>query len=170
MFDWEILSHEDYKLALDVLGRRPREPDLVIAPSGADRPYLYRWHIVRTLEASVYFHIQVDDDPARPLHDHPWANFSTILSGGYREILSKCDNATLAEEYVREKGDVIYRKASWPHRLLMRPEFPYTMTLFACGPKVRTWGFWYPRGWVSYKDVTRVQDGVSVHVKQEGEQ
>jgi hypothetical protein len=42
----------------------------VIAPDG--QPYLYRWHVIeRNPEANTYFHIQVDDDPERPLHDHP---------------------------------------------------------------------------------------------------
>jgi hypothetical protein len=126
-------------------------PDLVIAPDG--EPYLYRWYLLpRSEEANLYFHIQVGDDPVRPLHDHPWDNHSVILAGGYDEVwMSPYDNTRFAP-VCREfrKGACIARKAEEAHRLLLPDGITYTMTLFTTGPKVRDWGFWYEDGWHSH--------------------
>ena len=163
-FNWTNLSIADAALGIEVLGT-VRQPDLVISPDG--NPYLYRWHIVRTPRASIYFHIQVADDPERPLHDHPWDNQSVILAGGYDEIYSPFPPNSY--ELTREvrAGDVVFRRAQEAHRLLLPKGIPYTMTLFSTGPKVRDWGFWYDDGWKPYTEVTRMIDGQSVHVKGE---
>lgn len=167
LFPWEILSEDDWKIAVSILGK-PREPDLVIAPDGD--PYIYRWYVIpHNHDANVYFHVQVASDPERPLHDHPWDNMSVILAGGYDELVvpshqlrywaeDECDIRQL------RKGSVVSRVAEEAHRLLLPKEFPYTMTLFSTGPKVREWGFWYPNGWRSFKEVTvQLPDGRSIH-------
>jgi hypothetical protein len=163
-FDWDLLTKEDFDLAEEILGPRAgTNPDLVIAPDGV--PYLYRWHHIRAAEANTYFHIQVASDPERPLHDHPWDNMSVILAGGYDEIF-QLDPPHGAEHWRPLRvGSVIFRRAREAHRLILPKEFPYTMTLFSTGPKVREWGFWYPEGWRPFTDVTRVKDGMSIHVK-----
>lgn len=176
-FDPSILTDEDRERALRILGgdaewlENPTKNGLVIAPD--NNPYLYRWMIINGkrdgIGAAVYFHIQVADDPERPLHDHPWDNFSVILSGGYIEKM--CMEAALPTErntytFHRHPGAVIFRQAAWSHRLFLPKQiYPYTMTLFSTGPKIRDWGFWYETGWVPYWDVTRNIDGKSVHVK-----
>jgi hypothetical protein len=157
MFNWSQLSTEERKIALAVIGGE-RDPDLIIAPDGA--PYLYRWHIFRTPLASVYFHIQVADDPERPLHDHPWDNTSVILTGGYREILHAFPGQPDKDRtitFTRRPGQVIHRKAEWSHRLLMGGQ-TRTLTAFSTGPKRKVWGFWYPHGFVDYRAVTRLSD------------
>ncbi len=171
-FDATILSSTDFKLAEKYLGGGMRiwAPDLVISPDG--NPYLYRWHLTEhKLPAQVYFHIQVADDPARPLHNHPWDNMSVILSGGYKETLSCFEGRPTqisTSVFIRSKGDVIYRRSGQAHRLEMQYGVPYTMTLFSTGPKVRDWGFWYPDGFRRYEEVTTTVDGVSVHINKEG--
>lgn len=142
--------------------------DLVIAPDGA--PYIYRWHVVeRNKLANVYFHIQIADDPERPLHDHPWDNMSVILSGGYVELL-KCDPARDPQQRIeRRKGDVVFRRASWAHRLLMLNDYSYTMTQFTTGPKVRDWGFWYPDGFRKADDQVEVVSGRSIQRGPQGD-
>lgn len=163
-FDGRI-SDEDAELADSITGGR-REPNLVIAPDG--NPYIYRWHIVRTSAASVYFHIQVASDPERPLHDHPWANTSVILSGGYDEIIDMQPWMERGEagQFTRKlrKGDMVHREATEAHRLILPPDIPYTMSLFSTGPKRREWGFWYPDGWRPYTEVTRMEGNKSVHI------
>jgi hypothetical protein len=170
-FDWNLLSNADQHTAMLFL-RGFRDPDLVIAPDG--NPYLYRWHVTPPKgPANVYLHVQVADDPERPLHDHPWDNTSVILSGGYKEIMSLSAGEPQPKStttFYRSKGDVIFRRAAWPHRLFLLHGWKYTMTLFTTGPKVREWGFWYPRGWIPYTEVTRVKDGKSVHIHPTGEQ
>ena len=167
-FDFSKLSADDLLLARSILGWELRAPDLVIAPDG--KPYLYRWHLIpHSTQANVYFHIQVDSDPERPLHDHPWENQSVILSGGYDELINFQPMATPIGEdagshAIRRplrKGDVVHRLASEAHRLILPPQFPYTMTIFSTGPKVRTWGFWFTSGFKSYSEVTEMRDGSS---------
>lgn len=171
-FDSRILSDDDFGIAQLYLGNSSRifSPDLVISPDG--NPYLYRWHITpRNLGANVYFHIQVADDPKRPLHNHPWDNMSVILSGGYKEVLCMSEGEPQmgsVHSYVRNAGDTIYRRSGQSHRLEMQYGHPYTMTVFSTGPKVRDWGFWYPQGFVPYEQVTTTVDGVSVHIDKEG--
>lgn len=173
---WCNLTMEDEWLARSILGQsdahahpKLREPDLVIAPEGETKPYLYRWHLTeRRKEGNVYFHIQVASDPFRPLHDHPWDNFSVILSGGYDELWNQFPFSNPEGFSTRKfrKGDTIYRKADEAHRLLLPPDIPYTMTLFTTGPKVREWGFWYPDGWRPYTEVTRQIGNKSVHIQE----
>lgn len=171
-FDWSILTPEDLNLAASIIdggGDRIIDPDLVIAPSGKDIPYLYRWHIIRlSKEANVYFHVQVASDPERPLHDHPWDNFSVILSGGYDELWDPAPGIE-GHAVIRKfrKGDTVKRKASEAHRLLLPKGIPYAMTMFSTGPKINDWGFWYPEGKRLYQDVTRVEGNVSYHVRPE---
>jgi hypothetical protein len=67
--------------------------------------------------------------------------------------------------FERFPGDIIARKATTGHRLILPAETRYTMTMFMTGPKVREWGFWYPQGWVHNDEVVRLrEDGVSIHV------
>lgn len=173
------VSARDLDIARHYLGSLDRPADLVIAPVLEAGPYIYRWHLIRDSKvAGVYFHIQVSDDPERPLHDHPWDNMSVILGGdGYREVLMRHPETDSGLSTLdRRPGDVIFRRATEAHRLFMptfeelgnRKPLGYTMSQFSMGPKVRDWGFWYPDGWRSYEDVTRLRDGVSYHVKTNG--
>lgn len=159
------MSKEHYNLMCQIIKGRIYAPDLEIAPDGGDT-YLYRWHLVKTDHASVYFHLQVRDDPERPLHDHPWDNQSVILANGYDEILQTLPPYGERERLVRLPGDVVWRAATEAHRLLVRG--PYCMTVFSTGPVVRAWGFWYGDEWKSFEDVTKWENGRSVHIH-EGE-
>lgn len=163
-FDWNkyAISEEDRATASVYLGSLYTPPDLVIAPLG--EPYLFRWHIIRRRgEGNVYFHIQVASDPERPLHDHPWANMSVILSGGYDEIVQRhTPHGQIFERELR-RGDVAFREAQEAHRLILPKGISYTMTQFATGPITRKWGFWYPEGFRPYEDVVEnLADGRTV--------
>ncbi len=162
MFDTKILADRDKDIMAAFVGSCYTKPDLVIAPDGD--PYLYRWHIVKSDDyGCAYFHIQVASDPERPLHDHPWDNCSLILSGGYSEVIQQTPPLGVVTTYTRVKGDLIYRKATEAHRLILPRYVPYTMTLFTAGPKKRTWGFWIGTKWVPYTEVTEVlEDGRSI--------
>ena len=160
------LTAEDWLMGQSILGEW-RDPDLTIAPDGT--PYLYRWYVIpHNKDANVYLHVQISDDPERPLHDHPWVNQSVILSGGYHETYANVDDQGRLlgthQRWVR-KGDVIQRPADQAHRLFMAPGVRYSMSLFSTGPKTREWGFWYPDGWVNANDVCRIEGNVSIHVR-----
>lgn len=153
------ITDDDRPLVREVLGGKLREPDMCIAPDG--NPYLYRWNVLRRIEATTYLHLQVASDPERPLHDHPWDNTSVILRGAYNERMYEGFTPgtegrtahwtrvieTNAHTIRREQGDVVHRKAEWPHRLFLPLHVPYTITLFTTGPKRRQWGFWTATGW-----------------------
>lgn len=175
----ELLTPEDYRFAvrtLSTLGKigdaRLYFPDLTLAPDGS--PYLYRWYLVggsSTLgahaPACVMLHIQVQSDPERPFHDHPWDNQSVIVSGGYEEHIQSQPPHGTTEVVMRHKGDVVTRAATEAHRLILPEGVPYTMTVFSTGPKVRDWGFWYGDVWHHNKQHVAFRDGVSVHVNRE---
>ena len=123
-----------------------RAPDFVI---GDD--YLRRWWIVpRNPWCNVYLHQVRKSDDDRALHDHPWANRSLVISGGYIEH-------TPEGVFTRLAGDVIDRPAEALHRLEVLPR-SQAVTLFMTGPKVREWGFACPQGWRHWRDFADPDD------------
>lgn len=175
-----ILGADDYKLAYHMIGEHGgqalREPDLIIAPDGNN--YLYRWHLTPHEHCKDFgqnfFHVQVSSDPERPLHDHPWDNFSVILSGGYDEawepqpwLRNECYRlGDPPQRRMLRKGDTVSRRASEAHRLFLPDGIDYTMTLFSVGPVLRPWGFWFEDGWHPASEVTRLDPVTrkSVHI------
>lgn len=160
-----FLSEEDFALARDIVGsfERLMHPDVTIAPDGS--AYIYRWHVIpRNRSGNVYFHIQVQSDPERPLHDHPWDNTSVILSGGYVEVIQPEPPYSITLELERRKGDVVTRGAEAAHRLILPDGVPYTMTLFTTGPVRREWGFWLSKDrWLPHdRCIVQTPDGRSL--------
>ncbi len=160
----ELMTEEDQAQALAILGSLDRPPDEIISPEGT--PYIYRWHIIprRKVGANVYLHLQVADDPERPLHDHPWDNQSVILSGGYHETLTTKPYLNGEPRFrTVQKGEVVSRQAETAHRLELIDGVPYTMTLFTTGPVRREWGFWVDGRFVPHDTVIEQRDGQSVY-------
>lgn len=121
-----------------------REPDFLIGPDRAN-PYIRRWYVVpRNPWCDVYLHEILHSDDDRALHDHPWANRSVLIEGGYVEHMPD-------GRYARFAGDVVDRPAEALHRLVL-PEGARAVSLFMTGPKVREWGFACPQGWVHWAD------------------
>lgn len=123
-----------------------RRPDFVI---GDD--YLRRWWVMpRNAFANVYLHEVCKSDDDRAMHDHPWANSSYILFGGYIEH-------TPEGSFTRRAGDFVERPAHALHRLEIIPG-ESCISLFCTGPKVREWGFQCPKGWVHWQEFTSPTD------------
>ena len=128
-----------------------RQPDFVIGEN-----YMKRWWVVpRNDMSNVYLHWMNGDDDDRALHDHPWANTSVILLGGYAEV-------TPSRTIDRKPGDVIHRAAEDSHRLLLYRDaagkiIP-SVSLFFTGPVEREWGFHCPKGWVPWRDFVDSRD------------
>lgn len=113
--------------------------------------YLRRWWVLpRNNFCNVYLHDIRQSDDDRAFHDHPWANTSVILLGGYVE---HTPNGTSS----RKAGDVVTRPAEALHRLEVVPG-QRAITLFMTGPVVRNWGFACPQGWVHWRDFVDVRD------------
>lgn len=143
-------------------------PDIMIYGS-SDHPYLYRWWLYdhKSPFPNSYFHVQVQDDPDRPLHDHPWDNVSLILAGGYEEWLDNRPMSEQPQKYKRAPGDMIPRRAEQAHRLLLPDNVPYSMSLFHTAAKRRSWGFWAllstgPKWFPSSELIEDLKDGRSM--------
>lgn len=126
-----------------------RDPDFIIG----DPAYLKRWWIVPRNEfGNVYLHEIHRSDDDRALHDHPWDNTSYIIKGGYVEL-------TPNGSFDRNEGDVIHRKATDRHGLILADNDP-CVSLFFTGPKVREWGFWCENErFVHWRDFTAGENG-----------
>src|SRR3546814_2649634 len=105
-------------------------------------PYMERWWVIpRNRWLNVYLHRIRHDDDDRALHDHPWANVTLVLAGGYVEH-------TPHGVFLREVGDVVFRRATALHRLALRPAGMFghwigpfadrsAWSLFVTGPVVK---------------------------------
>ena len=106
-----------------------------------DLPYLERWYIIRTQRFGLYLHrFWASDEDG--VHDHPWNNFSWILTGGYWENLPD------GQRLWRPAGFKKYRTAEEFHRI----DVPaggegHTWTIFGRFKRRRKWGFWEKEGW-----------------------
>lgn len=139
-FDWPKINHTDRNLAWVILNGH-RGPDKIIQQD--NKPYIARWHIVKTEIANVWFHIQVASDPSLRLHTHPWKNTSVYLAGIVQEVLCACaaePNDLNTKTIRRQPGDVVHREPDWSHTLIL--ETPYVMTLFMTGPATHKRGHW----------------------------
>jgi hypothetical protein len=135
-----------------------RKPNLVIG--GDARPYLLRWYLIpRNPVFNIYLHEILRSDDDRALHDHPWVNFSLILSGSYVEHTIAAGGINVRVE--RMAGSVKFR---WPwnaHRLEIEDGKP-CRTLFITGPRLRQWGFHCPWGWRHWREFTNGARGETV--------
>lgn len=133
-----------------------RAPDFVIGKPGS--PYIRRWWVIpRNRFFNIYLHEVLRDDDDRALHDHPWANCSIVLRGGYYEV-------TPRGRFWRNPGSVTFRRPRAAHRLellragdgpanLLKTDHSVSSwSLFITGPRVRVWGFHCPKGWVPWFD------------------
>jgi len=144
-------------------------------PTNASIPaYMLRWwHIKRNAFFNCYLHhvLRSDDDTA--LHDHPWWNFSIVLSGGYYE--HTIERGGVHTQRWFGPGSMQFRpRGSCAHRLQLpteriddapmiqmaqsvdldltnyrnrQVEMP-AITIFVTGPVLRRWGFHHPERWV----------------------
>ena len=143
-----------------------RRPDFQIGPLGD--PYLQRWYIIpRNRVFCVYLHRMLHDDDGRALHDHPGANVSVILRGGYDEVMfewSPDEGYPLPSTIVRWRrpGRVVFRWARTAHRLALPAGVSESWSLFIMFPKLRDWGFWcggLAARWVRWQDFTAGERG-----------
>lgn len=119
-------------------------------------PYMLRWYVIpRNRVFNVYLHLILRSDDARALHDHPWPSVSALLSGELGEWRLAKGKAEFRQ--FRE-GQIVFRRASAAHRLVLPHPGKSALTLFITGPKVREWGFLCPRGWRHWRDFTAPGD------------
>jgi len=137
-----------------------RAPDFVVG--GQDNPYLRRWWVIpRNPVFNIYLHQFLRDDDDRALHDHPWAWCSILLRGSYIEHTIAAGG--VHHQQVRISPSIKLSGPRRAHRIELwkdiRTQRPAECwTLFITGPKVRTWGFHCPRGFVPWQRFTAASD------------
>jgi len=111
--------------------------DRIVGADGA--PVVERFHVIRTRGWSLRIHRWIGSDHRAALHDHPWANVTTVLAGSLIEH-------TPSGAHPLHAGAVVHREATDLHAIeLVDAE---AWTVFATGPLLRDWGFHDPtRGW-----------------------
>ncbi len=161
-------------IAAWIVRRALRRPaDFIIG--GRDAPYLLRWYVTpwsglyrdvvppqRTLWQNivvrlpaVYVHEFRRSDDDRALHDHPWINCSVLVEGCYVEHTIAAGGVHVRT--ARQPGAVVFRMPGAAHRVEIAPG-SICRTLFLTGPRVRSWGFHCPRGWVDWRTFTAADD------------
>lgn len=108
-----------------------------------DRPYLTRWTLLVTPWGRLYLHLFHRSD-ADDLHDHPWAFASLILWCGYIE-------ETPQGRRRKWPGMVLFRPATWVHRVELVGGKPALSLVWVCG-YVREWGFFTSEGRIHWRD------------------
>ena len=78
------------------------------------------------------------------------------LAAFRRSGWSSCWGLPLALK-VRRCGSVVFRRASCPHRLVLRGEQP-VWSLFITGPWQRHWGFHFEHGWRHHADAVDAEN------------
>lgn len=129
---------------------------------GTERPYMLRWYLLpRNRWLNVYLHKFMRDDDDRALHDHPWRFVSIMLAGEYVEHL----NAQYPYRWrytERRAGSIAFRNAEHRHRVELRKRPDGSpipcWTLVITSRKVRTWGFWCPKGFVPWHEFVSRDD------------
>lgn len=108
--------------------------------------YLTRWDVLGNRFGAglkLFIHLFHRGDAELYFHDHPWPFWSLILWGGYWE------HTESGRSWYRP-GRLLRRPAEWRHRVEL-PEGRRCWTLIWTGAKVRSWGFWCPRGFLPWR-------------------
>ena len=141
-------------------------PDVVIGRQNVKGPYLLRWHLIpRNPFLNVYLHNFRRSDVDFALHDHPWLfNLSYVWSGRmyewepWKPDIQRHGLASACKHPVRRHliaGEVKFRWGRCPHRIEIPKGVREVWTIFITGPRIRKWGFWCPKGWMAFDDLTR---------------
>ncbi len=128
---------------------------------GTERPYMLRWFLLpRNRWFNIYLHKFLRDDDDRALHNHPWFFISLMLKGAYIECLPA------GRAILRRAGSLVFRPANHKHRVeLLRDKTGDRIpcwTLVVTGPKVQTWGFFCPKGFVPWFDFVDQNDAGNI--------
>lgn len=126
-------------------------------PNGPEL-YLRRYYIFKSAWLEIMIHRFYLDDLG-PLHDHPWWSGGIILQNGYLEYV--IENG-YKKAYRRLPGHIGHRGGKSFHRVELMPGTAGKVwTLFITGKRYRIWGFLTDKGWITFKEMFKV-DGTEV--------
>ena len=122
-----------------------RSPDQIIGPPS--NPYMLRWYLIpKNRFFNVYLHHILLPDDDRALHDHPWWSLSIILKGWYLETLPN------GKTKKRSRWEFHSQERYLDSLPLGRHTHRRGMDTFMTGPKIRSWGFHCPQGWIHHRE------------------
>lgn len=160
-----------------------RDHDFAVIRGVDKELYLRRWWLIpRNNYFNIYLHNMLKDDDA-VLHDHPYWSLSLVLTDGlYENYIARPDKlwqrltaASILKEvhtpYAKIElfaahrdipaGALIFRGAHFAHQLVAKKP---AWTIFVTGPRIKSWGFWCPRGYRNWeKYVAKAQDPSAKH-------
>ena len=122
--------------------------------------YMRRWVLrVPGGRALRVHHIRRPDKDAE-LHDHPFAFWSLVLWGWYREERPAAGESPTPGggrvHRIRVAGDLDRLGAAEPHRIThVHPRGCWTLVLTT--RRVREWGFWTAGGWTHWREFASVK-------------
>lgn len=143
----------------DALGRLLRffrVPWTRITRQWSDEDYLHRFYLLGGSKSSsrflpggraLYLHRFVRSD-LDEMHDHPWAFWVYVLSGGYYEHTPGPgwhQGSGLEAVTWMAPGTLAYRPANWIHRVAI-PAGRESWSLILRGEKEKSWGFFCAAG------------------------
>ncbi len=133
-----LIRYMERRGCFRMIRRRNRE-------TGEIEKYLNRGYIFRSKYFGLFLHQFWASDPDHP-HDHPWANLTFVLSGGYHEF-----NVDGTSKW-RGRGHLKFRQAQLFHRIAIGPHSGGSnWTLFAHLKRTRKWSFLTNEGWLDAK-------------------
>lgn len=119
--------------------------------------YLIRYYLIPSNKYfNIYLHKFMSSDEDIALHDHPWDSLSILLYNSYIECIPENKEKWLNNEsrsiieIERKQFSVIYRDASWIHKIVLHKGPVYT--LFITSSYKRNWFFWCDKGPVLSSD------------------
>lgn len=126
---------------------------------GADGdPYLDRLRLIQTPWAGIYLHHIHRPDRDPDPHDHPWAFWSLILCGSYREqVWSDKTDIRTARLRSRKRWSWARTNRNAAH-IITRITGPL-WTLVVVGPRRADWGFWERGRFVPWREYMARHDG-----------
>lgn len=114
-------------------------------------PYLTRYYLLgyRKSNWALMLHRFHRGDMDRDLHDHPWAFWSFVLTGGYFEVRPSFQHHIRWATWYKPFS-FLKRSANWIHLVKLDPDKGPVWTLVLRFKYERQWGFHTKNGWVSY--------------------
>jgi hypothetical protein len=145
-------------------GRMPRRWGLLSGIDiGADGdPYLDRLRLIETPWFAVFLHHIHRPDKDPDPHDHPWAFWSCVLCGGYRELVwPDKRESDMQSCLIRVRGRFSRARLSRDAAHIITEITGPLWTLVVTGPSAgsESWGFWAGGKFVPWRTYIRNQEG-----------
>jgi hypothetical protein len=109
-----------------------------------------RYRLLATPWFNIYIHQILKSDEEAHMHDHPWAFYSFILKGGYKEVSSyEVDGWKEVHTNYYLRHSLVHHKRNDAHKLTLMASCVWTLVLTY--GKHETWGYQTEAGWIDFQ-------------------